>query len=297
MRISDRTAYIYLFLTMTFWAGNSITARMFADDLPPLQHAFWRWVIASFLILMIFRPPLQRDLPIIWTYRWPVFWIGTTGIGAYNTLQYWALNYTTVSNVGLLQTTIPIVFCSLEWLVFKEKITRTQFLGMMVVTIGVLVVLVKASFVNLLNFTFNFGDLIMVCAIFVYGIFSLLLRYAPKQVNHWSLLWVLFVIGAVELLPLQSLEYQAGYRMNLSIGPVLGLSYIVIGPALLAYKFYTVAILALGATRTGLFFYWLPIASIILAILILGEPLQIYHLIGFVLVVFGLRLGLAKKEG
>ena len=297
MRISDRTAYIYLFLTMTFWAGNSITARMFADDLPPLQHAFWRWVIASFLILMIFRPPLQRDLPIIWTYRWPVFWIGTTGIGAYNTLQYWALNYTTVSNVGLLQTTIPIILCSLEWLVFKEKIIRTQVLGMMVATIGVLVVLVKASLANLLNFTFNFGDLIMVCAIFVYGIFSLLLRFSPKQVNHWSLLWVLFVIGAVELLPLQLLEYQAGYRMNLSLGPVVGLSYIVIGPALLAYKFYTVAILALGATRTGLFFYWLPIASVILAILILGEPLQIYHLIGFVLVVFGLRLGLAKKEG
>ena len=137
----------------------------------------------------------------------------------------------------------------------------------------------------------------MVCAIFVYGIFSLLLRFSPKQVNQWSLLWVLFVIGAVELLPLQLLEYQAGYRMNLSIGPVLGLSYIVIGPALLAYKFYTVAILALVATRTVLFFYWLPIASVILAILILGEPLQIYHPIGFVLVVFGLRLGLAKKEG
>ena len=266
MRISDRTAYIYLFLTMTFWAGNSITARMFADDLPPLQHAFWRWVIASFLILMIFRPPLRRDLPIIWTYRWPVFWIGTTGIGAYNTLQYWALNYTTVSNVGLLQTTIPIVLCSLEWLVFKEKITRTQMLGMIVATIGVVVVLIKANFVNMLNLSFNFGDLIMVVAIFVYGIFSLLLRYSPKQVNHWSLLWVLFVIGAVELLPLQLLEYQAGNRMNLSIGPVLGLSYIVIGPALLAYKFYTVAILALGATRTGLFFYWLPIASVILAL-------------------------------
>jgi len=274
MRVSDKTAYIYLFLTMTFWAGNSITARMFADDLPPLQHAFWRWVIASFVILIIFRPPLKRDLPIIWTYRWPVFWIGTTGIGAYNTLQYWALNYTTVSNVGLLQTTLPIVLCLLEWLVFKEKITRTQMLV-----------------------SFNFGDLIMVGAIFVYGIFSLLIRYSPKQVNQWSFLWVLFVIGALELLPLQLLEYQAGYRMNLTIGPILGLSYIIIGPALLAYKFYTSAVLTLGANRTGLFFYWLPIASVILAILILGEPLQIYHLIGFVLVVFGLRLGLAKKEG
>ncbi len=254
-------------------------------------------MVASFLILKFFKPPLQRDFPIIWTHRWSVFWIGTTGIGAYNTLQYWALNYTTVSNVGLLQTTLPIVLCSLEWLIFEEKITPTQMLGMMVASIGVVIVLLKASFVNLRNLTFNFGDLIMIGAIFVYCIFSLLLCYSPKQLNHRSFLWVLFVIGTVELLPLQLLEYQAGNRMNLSIGPILGLIYILIGPTLLAYRFYTSAILTLRATRTGLFFYWLPIASIILALLILGEPLQIYYLIGFVLVVFGLRLGLAKKRG
>ena len=296
MRVTDKVAYIYLFFTMTFWAGNSIVARMFADDLPPLQHAFWRWVIASCLILCIFRPPLRKGLPIIWAYRWPVFWIATTGIGAYNTLQYWALNYTTVSNVGLLQTTLPIVLCSLEWLVFKEKITRLQMLGMTIATIGVLVVLIKAELSNLLNLSFNLGDLIMVGAIFIYGIFSLLIRLAPKEVNQWSFLWVLFIIGAVELFPLQILEYQAGYRMNLTLGPVLGLTYIVIFPALLAYKFYTSAVVTLGITRTGLFFYWLPIASVILAIVILNEPLQLYHFIGFVLVVCGLRLGLTKKE-
>ncbi len=295
MRVSHKTAYVYLFLTMTFWAGNSITARMFAADLPPLQHAFWRWLIASFLILIIFRPPLKRDLPIIWENKWPIFWIATTGIGAYNTMQYWALNFTTVSNVGLLQTTIPIILCFFEWVFFKEKTTKIQILGMMLATIGVFVVLIKANLTNLINLTFNYGDLIMVGAILLYGVFSLLIRFSPKKVNHWSLIWVLFFIGAIELFPLQLLEYQAGYRINLSIGPMLGLTYIVIGPAILAYKFYTSAVVTLGAIRTGLFFYWLPIASVFLAILILGEPLQIYHLIGFVFVVCGLRLGLTRS--
>ena len=191
---------------------------------------------------------------------------------------------------------VKIILCFFEWLFFRERITRIQMLGMMVATIGVFVVLIKAELENLLNLTFNSGDLIMVIAIIIYGLFSLLLRFSPKEVNHWSFLWVLFIIGAIELFPLQFLEYQAGYRMNLSIGPILGLSYIVICPALLAYKFYTSAVITLGVTRTGLFFYWLPIASVILAIIILGEPLQNYHIIGFVLVVCGLRLGLTKKE-
>ena len=136
----------------------------------------------------------------------------------------------------------------------------------------------------------------MVGAILAYGMFSLLIRFSPTRINQWSFLWILFVVGALELLPLQFFEYQAGYRMNVSLGPMLGLAYIVIGPAILAYKFYTSAVVTLGAIRTGLFFYWLPIASVILAILILGEPLQIYHLIGFVFVVCGLRLGLSKSK-
>ena len=296
MRVSNKTAYIYLFLTMIFWAGNSITARMFADDLPPFQHAFWRWFIASFLILIIFRPPLKKALPIIWKNRWLVFWIATTGIGAYNTMLYYALNYTTVSNVGLLQTTLPVILCFLEWLFFREKITKIQVTGMMVATTGVLVVITKANLTNLVNLTFNFGDLIMVGAILAYGVFSLLIRLSPARINQWSFLWVLFVVGAVELLPFQFFEYQAGYRMNLSLGPTLGLAYIVIGPAILAYKFYTSAVVAIGVTRTGLFFYWLPIVSMVLAIMILGEPMQMHHILGFLLVVCGLRLGLNQRE-
>ena len=155
------------------------------------------------------------------------------GIKLYHCKQCWFVTNHSPNN---------IVF--FEWL-FLETITRIQMLGMMVATIGVFIVLIKADLGNLLNLTFNSGDLIMVIAIIIYGLFSLLLRFSPKEVNHWSFLWVLFIIGAIELFPLQFLEYQAGYRMNLSIGPILGLSYIVICPALLAYKFYTSAVVTL----------------------------------------------------
>ena len=52
MIVSTRTAFIYLFLTTTFWAGNAIVGRAFFEELPPFQLAFWRWTLAALLVLI-----------------------------------------------------------------------------------------------------------------------------------------------------------------------------------------------------------------------------------------------------
>ena len=56
MKVSERTALFYLFATMTLWAGNAIVGRMFYEELPPFQLAFWRWVLAGLLVLIVMRP-------------------------------------------------------------------------------------------------------------------------------------------------------------------------------------------------------------------------------------------------
>ncbi len=162
-------------------------------------------------------------------------------------------------------------------------------------TFGIVVIIAQGDLSRLLDLSINVGDFYMVLAILTYGIFSVSLRAAPK-LNQWSYLFVLFVIGALELLPFQLYEYSQGARMILTAGSVLAICYIVIGPAFLAYKFFTSAVATLGPNRAGVFFYWLPIAAAGLAVPLLGEPLYSYHLVGFVLVVAGLRFGLRDKK-
>jgi len=88
MKVSERTALFYLFATMSLWAGNAIVGRMFYAELPPFQLAFWRWVLAGLLVLVVMRPPLKEDWPVIWAHKWILLFIATFGIGCYNTLQY-----------------------------------------------------------------------------------------------------------------------------------------------------------------------------------------------------------------
>lgn len=294
-QISERTAIIFLLCTMTFWAGNAVTGRMFYEELPPFQLAFWRWVLAGAIVLIILRPPLRQDWALIWEYKWTLLIIGTLGIGMYNTLQYWALHYTTATNVGLIQTIMPILITMMDWMINRTRVYKIQFVGMALSTLGVVVVVSRGDVNVLLDLSLNIGDVLMVIAVLVYGLFSVLLKRAPK-LNQWSLLFVLFMIGAVELLPLQYYEYASGERFDFSTGPIIGMIYIIIGPALLAYYFFTTAVGRLGANKAGLFFYWLPIAAAGLAAWLLDERLALYHLAGFVLVVIGLRLGLRVPQ-
>ena len=295
MKVSERTALIFLFATMSLWAGNAIVGRMFYEELPPFQLAFWRWILAGLLILIVMRPPLKQDWPVIWRHKWTLVFIGTFGIGCYNTLQYAALNYTTATNVGLIQTAMPVLVAILDRLVYRSHTSWLQSIGMGLSTLGIMVIIAQGDLSRLLDLSINIGDFYMVLAILTYGIFSVSLRAAP-QLNQWSFLFVLFVVGALELLPFQLWEYSQGARMLINEATILAMIYIVIGPAFLAYKFFTSAVATLGPNRAGVFFYWLPIAAAGLAVPLLGEPLYSYHFVGFVLVVLGLRFGLTSRK-
>lgn len=295
MKVSERTALFLLFITMSLWAGNAIVGRMFYEDLPPFQLAFWRWVLAGLLILIVMRPPLRKDWAVIVEYKWTLIFIGTFGIGCYNTLQYYALNFTTATNVGLIQTAMPVLVAILDRIAYRSRTSYLQSFGMGLSTFGVVVIIAQGDISRLLSLSVNFGDFLMVLAILSYGIFSVSLRAAP-QISQWSFLFVLFCVGAIELLPLMLYEYASGARMVLYSGTILAMSYIVIGPAFLAYKFFTSAVATLGPNRAGVFFYWLPVAAAGLAVTILGEPIHSYHLIGFILVVAGLRFGLTDAS-
>src|SRR6201993_4868425 len=83
--------YLLLCITALCWAGNAIVGRLAAGHIPPVTLAFLRWLFAFLLILPFARKHLVRDWPSIRTRLPLMIVISITGIGIFNTLQYWAL--------------------------------------------------------------------------------------------------------------------------------------------------------------------------------------------------------------
>src|SRR6185437_6961203 len=109
MSVSDRTShaapqgsrywivnqpYLLLSITALCWAGNAIVGRSAAGHIPPVTLSFLRWGLAFLLILPFTWKQFRQDWPAIRARLPLMILISIAGIGAFNTLQYWALEYT-----------------------------------------------------------------------------------------------------------------------------------------------------------------------------------------------------------
>ena len=93
-----------LSITALCWAGNAIVGRLAAGHIPPVTLSFLRWSGAFLIILPFAWKHLARDWAAIRGHLGIMIFLSVTGIGAFNTLQYWALEHTQALNTLLLQS-------------------------------------------------------------------------------------------------------------------------------------------------------------------------------------------------
>ena len=99
--------YLLLSITALCWAGNAIVGRLAAGHIPPVTLSFLRWSLAFLIILPFAWKHLVRDWAAIRGRLGIMIVLSITGIGAFNTLQYWALEHTQALNTLLLQSAGP----------------------------------------------------------------------------------------------------------------------------------------------------------------------------------------------
>src|SRR5215831_7712615 len=162
--------YLLLSITAMCWAGNAIVGRLAAGHIPPVTLAFLRWSIAFMLILPFAWKHLKRDWPAIRGKLGIMILISVVGIGMFNTLQYWALEYTTALNTLLLQSAGPLIVAVWSLVLLGVRLTPAQAIGVMVSLVGVLVILMHGDLTALSNIQFNKGDLIFTVAMIIFAL-------------------------------------------------------------------------------------------------------------------------------
>ncbi len=284
-----------LSLTSLFWAGNAIVGRSAAGHIPPVTMAFIRWA-GAFLILLPFAwPNFRRDWPAIRARLPLMLMLSATGIGAFNTLQYIALESTTALNALLLQSAMPLFVALWSLALFGTRLTLAQALGVAVSMTGVGVILLKGNLLALSGIALNGGDLIFITALIIFGFYSVM---APRQpaIEPLSFLSFTFGVGALSLVPFVIWEIVARPPMQITVGNLASLAYIMIFPSILAYLCYNRGVQLIGANRSAPFFHLVPLFGSVMAILFLGEQLHVYHAAGYALVLTGIVVAARKPK-
>ena len=292
---SNFLAYIFLLLTVTFWAGNFVVGK-FASmyEVPPFSLNFYRWFFA-WLILAPFTIPeiIKKKDYIINNYKLFIV-LGVTSITIFNSIVYYSLNFTQVISGVLMISTIPVMIMFFSSILKIEKTNIFQVIGVILSFLGVIIIITKANFEILKNLNFNKGDITMVIAMLSWALYSTLLKKQKYEISQLSLLQVVMSFGLIFLIPIYFIEYQLGFRITLEKPFILILSYVVLLPGLASFILWIKGISIIGANRSGVFLHLMPIMSAIMAMIIFNEKFMFYHMLGACFIITGILLSNKK---
>jgi drug/metabolite transporter (DMT)-like permease len=284
-------AYVGLVLTPLFWAGNAVVARGAVENIPPLSMSFWRWIIALAILLPFGLPGIWHHRQIIRQRFGSMLALATFSVAAFNSLLYFAATTTTATNIALINATIPIFVALLAWVLLGDRTRPVQAFGIALAITGIVTVVARGELSVLTSLQAQAGDLIMVLAVFSWGLFSVLLRRQAVPLPALTFLTTQILLGTLVILPfyLIDLFFFAG-GFDLSQETALPLLYFAIFPGILAYGFWNHGVHKIGPARAAIFMYLTPVFASVLAGIFLEESLGVYHIVGGLLILAGLLL-------
>jgi drug/metabolite transporter (DMT)-like permease len=295
MRIWN-SAWTLLVLANLLWAGNIVLGRGMVGMVPPIALAYWRWTGAFLIAIGFAWPYLRRDWRVL-LGRWRLMLVlSATGIATYNTMSYIGLTSTTALNVLLLQSAGPLIIILWAFALFGDRPSLWQAAGVALSLIGVAVIAAHGSLESLLHLSLNRGDVWILVAMLIYGVYAALFRVRPAT-HPMSFLVATMGIGSMMILPFYLWEVAEGGRIEGGLPAWLALAYIAVFPSFVAYLFFNRGIELIGAARSGQSWHLMPVFGSILAVVFLGEQFHIYHAVGIALIAGGIVLASVKKGG
>ena len=290
-RLTPATAAL-LVLPPLLWAGNAVVGRLMAGVVPPITLNFLRWVLAAALLLPLAAWVLRSGSGL-WPHWRRFALLGLLGVGLYNALQYLALKTSTPLNVTLVAASSPVFMLAIGALFFGHRATTRQFVGAALSIAGVLIVMGRGDWEVLRQVRLVAGDVYMLLATAAWAWYSWLLT-RPDDPPRIRRDWAAFLLAQVVFGVAWSGLFSAG-EWALGAAPVqwgwplaAALAYVAVGPAVLAYRCWGLGVQRVGPNLAGFFANLTPLFAALMSAAFLGEWPQLYHAIGFILIVGGI---------
>lgn len=278
--------YLLVVISSLCWAGNHVLGRAIVDEVPPLAVSTIRWAVPTLILLPFALPRLKRDLPALKGHWSTVIVLAATGGGLFGALQYIGLQFTSAINVSVLNSLSPVLIAVAGAALFRDAMGRVQATGVAISLTGVLVIITRGDLSELLRLGFNWGDLIIVVNMAIFGIYSTCLRLRP-QIHSLSYMFILAVVSTLVSLPFFVWEHASGNQLRATLLTFAALGYAAIFPSLVANMTWNRGVESIGANRAAAMMHLIAIFSPILAGYFIGERLFGYHFAGFGLILLG----------
>lgn len=291
MKNKNAMGHLAALLTIVIWGTTFISTKILLVSFLPAEILFFRFVM-GFLALLLICP---RHLKKI-SFRQEITFAaaGLCGICMYYLLENIALTYTMASNVGVIISIAPFFTAIMTQLFTKsdEKLGINFLIGFIVAMTGIVLISFNGAELKLNPA----GDILAVLAAFVWACYSILTR----KISEFGYPVILttrrtFFYGILFMIPaLFFFDFRLGLTRFTHLPYLFNIIYLGLGASALCFVTWNIAVKALGAVRTSVYIYMVPVITVVTSVLILHERVTILAVIGTLLTLAGLFLSESK---
>ena len=282
--------YIKLFLTAAFWGGTFIAGKALAQNVGPFSASFLRFLTASFFLILITWKFEGGFLGIRKKQIFPVILLGLTGVFAYNVFFFKGLRLIDAGRASIIIANNPIFITLLSTLIFRERLTLLKFAGVLISVTGAVIVISKGDLNGIINGGLGLGEFFIFCCVASWVCYSLIGKTVMSALSPLASVTYSAIIGTACLFIPALFEGMLSDMRHYMVSEWISIFYLGFFGTVLGFVWYYEGIKKIGPTRASLFINFVPIFAIILAFLILKEPITLSLFIGTIFVCSGVYL-------
>ncbi len=215
-------------LTSLLFAGSFVAGKYTTEEMGPLLITLLRYLTAAaFLQVLVWHKGdfSHRLAEASLADKICLFLLGTFGVVGYHFFFFSSLRYTAVANSAIINAFNPVITGFLAAVILKEKLAWRNYLGGAIAILGVLILLTSGNLISLFQLQLNVGDLLMLCAVFCWACYSILLRHLGARFSGLAISYYGAFFGVAQLLLLTLPDLLRTGLPVLSMSSILGVLY------------------------------------------------------------------------
>jgi drug/metabolite transporter (DMT)-like permease len=272
----------YLILATLLWSGNYIAGRILAPAMPALFLNGVRWSLSAIELLIIFAITGRR-IPLIRKWK-ELLLLGFIGMFVFSSLNYLGLHTIPAAQAGIISGLIPVTILIFGVFILHERPKTRAWLGtvLSVLGVGLLFGLKTGS----KGYSVSLGDVEMLLAAISWGWYTVLGKKFGKDLTPLQLTAGAAVYGAIfsDIAGIFSYSPSAIHMTNVDW---IALVYVSTAASVIAYFVWTFGVERIGASKSAPFMNLLPVWTVILGVILLGEHMTGSQIIGGVIILLG----------
>jgi drug/metabolite transporter (DMT)-like permease len=274
----QKAALLYPFLAIVLWAGNVIASRLSAHTIGPQAITFYRLLLAVALMSLFVARPAWRNRLVIWPHLGQLAILGFLAMCLFQSLSYLAAETTTATNMAVFTALTPLLTVGLSTALLGEDPTLGM-VGGAALSLAGLIYLVSGGDVSaLLRNGVHPGDALMLLAALVYALYGVLLKRWALPIPGWQSTYMQALCALAAMFPAYLATPASLRELNAATLPLIGYAG---GLASVVLPFLWIkGVEQLGPSRCAVFMNLLPVLTAAAAIVMLGEPVRPFHVIG-----------------